>query len=825
CNFSAVDGSGYFTRHPPPNRWGILLQSLTGTFQNGYNCAAMARSTGSVFANEYKIAGVDPYDVNYYIPFHRPIAGDTQTIPTSELSCVYAPGVLPGALTPAGVGPNGLGAGGVSTAFPPSAIVQHTYGTSNTRSCVFQQQQDGALDSELDIMRFGLMTFDQDPSAGTGVTANNTTAAAPFDGMWTYYPGWNAGLACTYQGAPAGCSTLSMYAVGARNPAAPPWEGRMIPFPSTTDIPTQEGLNANIQQVLLASRPYGATPLAGMLKGAQYYLQSDPTGPQQTDSYVRGGCRAEYVVLLTDGAPNMDLRPDCAASGNPAGVCPFPLPTDTATALAATGSGNQPVLTYVIGFAVSSFQDQGATVYCSSLVANGQVDTSKCPPNLDPTSKYAPCCQLQQIAVAGGTKQAYFADTPGDLQNALGSIFSQIARNTTTRTVPAYSPVISRAVADPNTPQTNASLYLASFNPTPGSPWSGDLVRQRFQCTYSAGGGSNTTGSYSLAAPPATTSQGDDFAANLNSHAGRPRTFVLFQPDPVPGGNAAGDATRVIRPYVSSNVKDGLGKYSATTVDGPANSIVSLIDPGALLLDNSKCSYNPTGGGAAKFLTASQCRDMLFDYTLGQQSFSGGPSDFPFVSRYNNAFGDVFHATPAVVGPPASLLRDDSYLAFQAIKTIGQREQIVYAATNDGLLHAFFADEDKLENNERWALMPPAVMPNLFQSYPANHLFLLDGSPVVKDVVWDRSIATQSDPSNWHTMLVAGFGKSQQGYYAVDVTVPDPTGMPSSMVPGDPPQKGPVFRWQLTKMPATNQQLFGLQSSTPAITTLFVDPG
>ncbi|MBV9950175.1 MAG: hypothetical protein JOZ69_25265, partial [Myxococcales bacterium] len=135
CNCSAVDGSCDFTRHPPPNRWGILLQSLTGTFQNGYNCAAMPRSTGSVFANEYRIAGVDPYDVNYYIPFHRPIAGDTQTIATSELSCVYAPGALPGAQTPGGVGPNGLGAGGLSTAFPPSAIVQHTYGTSNTKSC------------------------------------------------------------------------------------------------------------------------------------------------------------------------------------------------------------------------------------------------------------------------------------------------------------------------------------------------------------------------------------------------------------------------------------------------------------------------------------------------------------------------------------------------------------------------------------------------------------------------------------------------------------------------------------------------------------------
>ncbi len=157
--------------------------------------------------------------------------------------------------------------------------------------------------------------------------------------------------------------------------------------------------------------------------------------------------------------------------------------------------------------------------------------------------------------------------------------------------------------------------------------------------------------------------------------------------------------------------------------------------------------------------------------------------------------------------------------------TTKPRDTVVYVATNDGLLHAFWADETKLENNEEWSLMPPAVMPNLQSSYPSSHQFLLDGTPVVKDVVWDRTtgnvVVGVANP--WHTMLVAGFGPYQRGYYAVDVTNPDASGLLAGGSTLNPP--GPQFRWQLTKMPATNYPIFGAQSAIPAITTLFLDPG
>ena len=245
-------------------------------------------------------------------------------------------------------------------------------------------------------------------------------------------------------------------------------------------------------------------------------------------------------------------------------------------------------------------------------------------------------------------------------------------------------------------------------------------------------------------------------------------------------------------------------------------------------IPTSGCAYTSNVNGAQRSLTPATCATMLLDYTFAQPTFNGMPNDFSFVSRAGNAFGSIYHATPQVVGPPGSLLQDPGYVGFAASASPGwgARKTVVYVATNDGLLHAFWTDETKLENNELWAMLLPGVMSNINGgSYPSNYSFLLDGTPIVKDVVWDRSVSNASDPTVWHTMLVAGYGPSQTGYYAVDVTNPDPTGMTSGAnPPPDPAPVGPVFRWQLTKMPATNMPLFGSHSATPAVTTLYMNP-
>jgi type IV pilus assembly protein PilY1 len=869
CTFP--DSSNMLASSPSPNRWNTLQQVMTGSLaaqsgaRTGFNCVAMPRAANGTFSQEYQIAGIPPYDLNYYLNYHRMVAEDT-TLGTgaAAVACVVGPGQLPGATSPNGVGPvaTALSAGGAATDYSPgTSLMNAHYGMLNSTTrggaCQFTQLPDGIITNTTSYMRFGLMMFDSDPDPGTGITIGSpiVVGPTPFTGMWSYFPGWNAGTSCNFfpwgapsstcQGDPVGCATPQWMAVGARNPAAPPWEGRMVAFP-TSSGPTQAQINTEIGQVILGSRPYGGTPLAGMLTAARYFFQGDPAGPQ-SDPFVHSTsgspCRKEFIILITDGAPNLDLQPSCnslASDGGVGGLCPFDTPRNIVTNLYNNGVPNgaqQFITTYVIGFATSSFaNDNGALVDCRSLITNGTL-ASTCNPTppavMDPT--YAPCCALEQIAVAGEPTMpspgghAFFAQSPQDLQTALQTILGQIGTSQTTRTTPAFSPVLSST--------GNAQEYSASFQPNVGTPWTGDIVRTTYACPATPNSGPPVAN-----APVAA--HGDDFSTNINL-APANRNFVTIQP-------SSNDGTQSIRPYAPTTASDGLS-FETATVSAPTNAsgVITSTSPSAATLGilpgspvaGNAYPYTPVSGGATEYLTQSQARAMVLSFVFGQGEPSL-PTDFGWVSRCpscgpgntgaaaSSAFGDIYHAEPAVIGAPEALLDDASYSGFRTFVTTtagggdggagsSPRRPVVYAATNDGLLHAFFADDQTAVNNESWAMLMPLGMPQLVQSYPATDKFLLDGSPVVKDVVWNRtginstacgSGTTVTGPPGtgtcpWHTMLVAGYGSTQQGYYAVDVTNPTT----------------PAFQWQLTQMPSGNYQIFGKHSATPAIATVNIN--
>ena len=133
----------------------------------------------------------------------------------------------------------------------------------------------------------------------------------------------------------------------------------MVAFP-TSSGPTQAQINTEISQVILGSRPYGGTPLAGMFTAAQYFFQGDPTGPQ-SDPFVHSSgapCRKEFIILVTDGAPNLDLQPSCNASyaseGGVGGHCPFDLPQNIAAYLYNNGVPNAGVVSPSVTIAAAS---------------------------------------------------------------------------------------------------------------------------------------------------------------------------------------------------------------------------------------------------------------------------------------------------------------------------------------------------------------------------------------------------------------------------------------------------------------------------------------
>ena len=847
-----------------PNRWGVAVQALTGSIQPFYSCAAMNRTSAGFF-NQYAITKGSPvphapYDASYYLPFHRPLAYQS-----AVSSCAYTPYALPGAVPGEGVGVPPIATSGSdcsgspcqSDDFPPDAIGQYTYDTflgqtvnlpGNT--CTFNQLTNGAIDGATTLMRFGLMTFDNDPQPGIGVTASTTpmlanTPTSPFDGMWSYFAGWNgvAPIGGPIQGWPVGCSTRPYYfELGARNPAAPPWEGRLVTFPDPwADTTGVSANNDNVQLAVNAMRPYGGTPIAAMLDDAEQYYWADAVGPQANDPFVTGNCRDEFIILLTDGQPNQDLRAACAATGTPNGQCPYNFPDQIAASMYGNGTsgadnwpahlprGGHSVKTFVIGFAVSQLTPPPAPApqysQCSQLVTSGTL-ASVCTTLPVPTN-YQACCTLQQIAVAGGTGSAYFADTPGDLNAALGAVLGQITKRLASQTLPTYSPTTSYTGA-----VNSEALYLASFNGAV-TPWRGDVQRQQLTCQA-------VGSSYNIVKNPTVIANGDDFLSNLQVTSPSARRFLAYSP---PGG-AGSNLT--IRPYITTS-PDGLTPFGNTGAEiGLGVSAISYtnLPPTALNITSTTCQ-DPVNRA---YLSANDCDQVMLNFATAQTSVST-PSDpgFVFASRCPstgpacNPLGAIIHSTPSIAPTPSSLLRDDSYQGFANSLSPGvlgsnPRPPVLYVATTDGLLHAFDTTVSTESNNELWAFIPPGIMPNLQSSYPAASAIVLDGAAQVKDVVWDRwtggptTACPNGWPSCWHSMLVAGFGGGGRGYYALDVTDPRYVAYTAPSYGTFPPPalRGPHFEWQLSSMTPPGgppqREIFGLQAATPVITTVFADP-
>ena len=146
----------------------------------------------------------------------------------------------------------------------------------------------------------------------------------------------------------------------------------------------------------------------------------------------------------------------------------------------------------------------------------------------------------------------------------------------------------------------------------------------------------------------------------------------------------------------------------------------------------------------------------LVNYLRGENTYA---NDNVYRAR---AFilGDIIDASPLFVGQPSFKYTEHDYATYKTTS----RTAVVYAAANDGMLHAF----DRITGAEKWAYIPSFVMPNMYQladvNYADNHVFLVDGSPVAGDIYVN---------SAWKTILIGGLNSGGRGYYALDITNPD----------------------------------------------------
>ena len=270
-------------------------------------------------------------------------------------------------------------------------------------------------------------------------------------------------------------------------------------------------------------------------------------------------------------------------------------------------------------------------------------------------------------------------------------------------------------------------------------------------------------------------------------------------------------ATVVVDSVTRTQNGNRLRSFCAT--DAPAAAYPKCEDGGLLTQAEMDDHFDPLGGpngallqsvpwptdGSNRHLAAS--KRTLVDFLRGEtlNESSGGTALTDLYRNRGHLLGDIVNAQPAYVKAPPFQYSDPHYSAFKSANA--NRFGMVYAAANDGMLHAFATDPDgnpyfqtagiaspetsddvftgtlstdavSGEGSENWAYIPNLVLPTLKRlaetNYATNHRYSVDGSPVVGDVCFG-SCASASD---WRTIIVAGLNKGGRGYYALDISNP-----------------------------------------------------
>ncbi|WP_296908803.1 PilC/PilY family type IV pilus protein [Polaromonas sp.] len=211
--------------------------------------------------------------------------------------------------------------------------------------------------------------------------------------------------------------------------------------------------------------------------------------------------------------------------------------------------------------------------------------------------------------------------------------------------------------------------------------------------------------------------------------------------------------------------------------------------------------------GNLQKLTPASATDVLgqdrLNYLRGDRSNEGTT----FRTR-TKLLGDIVNSGIAFSGTPtASVSSTAAYASFYA--TNAARTPALFVGANDGMLHAFNANN----GDELFGYIPSWMATKLAaltsKTYPNNHQAYVDGTPAVAEA----QVGSAGTAADWKTVLVSGTGAGGSGVFALDVT--DPTAFSASKV-----------MWEFTRTDDADlgyvvgrPQILKLRTSAPGATT------
>jgi ABC-type amino acid transport substrate-binding protein len=271
-------------------------------------------------------------------------------------------------------------------------------------------------------------------------------------------------------------------------------------------------------------------------------------------------------------------------------------------------------------------------------------------------------------------------------------------------------------------------------------------------------------GSYSTA--PATASSGTQVASGVKSGSFALDSRVDF---PSWEGHLLAYDVTVTPPRLAwdANVElkklDWRGrKVYVGTKDGNIVKVAIDKNTGQIL---NRDSLNALGLGADP-----DEAERIMKFTLGAPE-SGNPA----------ILGAIINSTPIDVGQPGESSLPGGHAFFVANKS---RPNLIYVGSSDGLLHAFFGQDTKVNGttyaagSEAFAFLPYSMFSSITKIFvqggqksdPNQHVFGLANSPKVKSLCVQN--CTKADHAVWKTLLVMNEGFGGANIFVLDITNP-----------------------------------------------------
>jgi type IV pilus assembly protein PilY1 len=270
---------------------------------------------------------------------------------------------------------------------------------------------------------------------------------------------------------------------------------------------------------------------------------------------------------------------------------------------------------------------------------------------------------------------------------------------------------------------------------------------------------------------------------------------------------ATWDANCVLTGWGPTNVCTNTGNSTLTAAESPASRVLLTWD-GTQGIPFEWSSGITAAQQATLNTNVSNAADtngsIRLDWLRGGRSNEIINSGI--LRARSGVLGDIINSSPVWVGPPLSYYpptfidalnsttgSETSYTTFSTSNA--GRLNVVYAGSNDGLLHAFRAGTTTSttynDGKEVLGFMPSTVLSNSNITSPNvapnvdvltdptyQHNYFVDATPGTGDLYYNNA---------WHTWLVGGLGQGGSEIYALDITNPGnfSEAHASSLVVGD----------------------------------------